>query len=140
MQGMLSQAQQGAGSAMPERNVPVPQQQPEVQPPQPGQQPAQPDQQQPGQEMYNIVVGQAAELIYGEGLQSVQQRLQVSEDPAQDIGDVVGNVLLMELQSAKEAGKSIPVEVMVQAAMELSALVAELSAQLGRMSEQEIHR
>ena len=35
--------------------------------------------------MYDIVVGQAAEWIYGEGLPSVQQRLQVSEDPARDI-------------------------------------------------------
>lgn len=139
MQGMLSRAQQGAGSPTPQRNIPATP--PTAQPQQQSQQPAQnSDQQNPAQEMYNIVVGQAAEWIYGEGLQSVQQRLQVSEDPAQDIGDVVGNVLLMELQSAKEAGKSIPVEVMVQAAMELSALVAELSAQLGRMSEQEINR
>ena len=90
--------------------------------------------------MYNIVVGQAAEWIYGEGLQSVQQCLQVSEDPAQDIGDVVGSVLLMELSRAREAGKSIPPEVMVQAGMELSAMVAELAAQLGRMPQEQIQR
>ena len=66
--------------------------------------------------------------------------LGISDDPAEDIGAVVGNVLLMNLQNAQENKKTIPPRVVIQASMELSYLVAELAVQMGRMGEQDLNR
>ena len=110
-------------------------------PPQPGQpapqgQPTAPQQSgQPSpeeQQMYDTVVGQSEEYVYGQGRANVEKRLQAgAEDGVEDdVGAIVGNLLAMNYQGAQQAGKTIPPKVMIGAAKELTEVVTDMAVEM----------
>lgn len=110
--------------------------------PAPAPQPAAPEQQaaqgaSPEQEMYETVVGQSAVWLYENGMELVQNKLKSADDPADAIGDVVGNLLAMNVKGAGEQGKMIPPPIIVQGSMELIAVVMEIAVKGGFVPQEE---
>ncbi|MCF1459506.1 MAG: hypothetical protein LPH21_18735, partial [Shewanella sp.] len=113
----------------------TPGQPPQMQSPQ-----GQPGQQGSGeQQMYDTVVGQSEEYIFGQGLESVKQRLQAGAENGveDDVGAIVGNILAMNYQSAVEAGRTIPPKVMAGAAKELTEVVTDIAVEMKLITPQE---
>ncbi len=126
---MQPQPQQGMAPSMQE-----PMQQ------QPGAPQGQPQAQgNPEQQMYDAVVGQTAEYIYGEGLESVKQRLQAGAENGveDDVGAIVGSLMAMNYKSANESGKTIPPKVMAGAAKELTEIVTDIAVEMQLISPEE---
>ena len=134
-QGLLSQpmAAQSGVPAMTGAPSPTPSPMP-AQPPQ-GASGASPEEQQ----MYDTVVGQTTEYLYGPGLENVKQRLQAgAEDGVEDdVGAVVGQMLAMNYQSAQETQRNIPPKVMAGAAKELTEVVMDMAVQMQLINPQE---
>ena len=84
------------------------------------------------QQMYDTIVGQTTESIYGPMLENVKQRLQAgaADDVDDDIGAVVGNLLVLNYQGAAEAGRAIPPRVMAGAAKELTEVVTDIAVEM----------
>lgn len=91
------------------------------------------------QQMYDTVVGQTTEYIYGQGLENVKQRLQAgaADGVEDDVGAVVGQLLAMNYQSALESQRSIPPRVMAGAAKELTEVVTDMAVQMQLISPKE---
>lgn len=125
MQGLLKQRPQNAMPAQAPTVQPQPQQ-PQQQAPQPAQGGSQ------EQMMYETVVGQTEEYIYGEGLEDVKQQIQAGagDGVEDDVGAVVGNLLAMNYMGAAEAGRSIPPKVMAGAAKELTEVVTDIAVEM----------
>lgn len=126
-QGLLSQAapNQGQAAGVPTNAAP-----PAMGPGgQPGAAGPSPEEQQ----MYDTIVGQTTESIYGPMLENVKQRLQAgaADGVEDDIGAVVGNLLVLNYQGATQANKLIPPQVMAGAAKELVEVVTDISVDMG---------
>ncbi|MBU2708868.1 hypothetical protein KCM76_22935 [Zooshikella marina] len=88
------------------------------------------------QEILNTLIGQTADYLYN-NLEDVKARLSVDDDPVDDIGGLIGLLLLQNNQSAKQAGKMIPPPVMFFAAMQLCEIVSEIAIKAGIINEQD---
>ena len=99
----------------------------------------QPNQGNPEQQMYDTVVGQTAEYIYGEGLENVKQRIQAGAENGveDDVGAIVGQLLAMNYKSANESGKTIPPRVVAGAAKELTEIVTDIAVEMQLLNPQE---
>ncbi len=138
MQGLLKQNPQASMSG---QASPQPQTTPQGQPPQQQPQPPQQGQGQGGgqQQMYETIVGQSEEYIYGEGLEDVKQQIQAGagDGVEDDVGAVVGNLLAMNYMSAAEAGRTIPPKVMAGAAKELTEVVTDIAVNMQLITPEE---
>lgn len=103
---------------------------------QPGQPKATPEQ----QAMYEAIVGQTEETIY-QNINPIKERLQqgAEDGVGDDIGAVVGELMVMNYQSARQAGKSIPPIIILGAFKELTEVVADIAMQMGLVSQQELN-
>lgn len=102
----------------------------------PGQQKATPEQ----QAMYETIVGQTEETIY-QRINPIKERLQqgAEDGVGDDIGAIVGKLMVMNYQSARQAGKSIPPIIILGAFKELTEVVADIALQMGLVSQQELN-
>lgn len=121
-----------------------PPQSPQGQPQQPT---AQQQQAQPGQKatpeqqaMYETVVGQTEETIY-QNINPIKERLQqgAEDGVGDDIGAVVGELIIMNYQSARQDGKSIPPIIILGAFKELTEVVSDIALKMGLVNQQELN-
>ena len=101
---------------------------------QPGQQKATAEQ----QAMYETVVGQTEETIY-QNIHAIKERLQqgAGDGLGDDIGAIVGELMVMNYQSARQAGKSIPPIIILGAFKELTEVITDIAMQMGLINQQE---
>ena len=104
------------------------------------QQPAQPGKPSPEmQQMYEVVVGQSEEYLLGQGRGNVEKRLQAgAEDGVEDdVGAIVGNILVMNYQGAHQSGKTIPPDIIVGAVKELVEVVTDMAVAMKLINPKE---
>ena len=104
------------------------------------QQPAQPGKPSPEmQQMYEVVVGQSEEYLLGQGRSNVEKRLQAgAEDGVEDdVGAIVGNILVMNYQGAHQSGKTIPPDIIVGAVKELVEVVTDMAVAMKLINPKE---
>ena len=91
------------------------------------------------QQMYDMLVGQTVDYIYGQGLESIKKRIQAgAEDGVEDdVGAVVGQLLLQNWQSAREAQKMIPPKVVAGACKELVEVVTDIAVEMQLIQPQQ---
>lgn len=115
-----------------------------AQPQQPAQKPGGQGEQQKAtpeqQAMYETVVGQTEETIY-QNINPIKERLQAGAEDGvgDDIGAIVGELMVMNYQSARQAGKSIPPIIILGAFKELTEVVADIAMKMGLVSQQELN-
>ncbi|WP_271270481.1 hypothetical protein [Aliamphritea hakodatensis] len=83
------------------------------------------------QAMYERLVNTALEFIYSDvGTDMVLEGLQLSgADFVQNAGNVIAKVLMRLIISVRTSGSAIPAKMMLQAGMELSAVVLDMAEQ-----------
>lgn len=90
-----------------------------------------------GQEQYTAMMTMMLDWLYSEqGVQAIQEGLQMSEEPAESIGTIVARLIQKLFTDAKQAGKSIPPMMIVQGAIELSQAVTDMAMSAGLVDEQ----
>lgn len=90
------------------------------------------------QAMYETIVGQTEETIF-QNMNPIKERLSAGagDGVGDDIGAIVGQLLVMNYQSARQEGKSIPPIIILGAFKELTEVVTDIAMQMGLISQQE---
>ncbi len=90
------------------------------------------------QAMFEIVATPLVEYIQGQGRDQIVELLSSTEDVGRNAGNVVGKMLLSQLQNAKnEGGKTIPPQVIGQTGLQVANVLADLSIESQIIGEEE---
>ena len=90
------------------------------------------------QAMFETVATPLVEYIQGQGRDQIVELLGSTEDVGRNAGNVVGKMLLSQLQNAKnEGGKTIPPQVVGQTGLQVANVLADLGIESGIIAEEE---
>jgi len=125
---------------------------PQQQPQQPAQPPQQPTNQQAPQQgqaqgagpmappeqakpMVGALVNRLLTFLYEEATDRVTEALNRDGNITQQMGEIIGMIMVTVYNAMAQQGKTIPPNVMVQAGMELSKAIGEMAQRMGRIPE-----
>lgn len=89
------------------------------------------------QQMLEDMLIPLLEMLYDNNGQSTVEQLQVTDDPVDDAGNLVGNLLIEQQKSARQNQKMIPPKVVFGMAQQLANNITDIGVAAGLIDEAE---